>query len=524
MSAPAPPVMPTLPGGAPWPPVASLGAVASPGAGPAGAPPQHLGRNSLSTLLIRRIALLVAITAVLLDVAAVFAARQVWLSSLDNEVMEALRSSPMTSVPSVQQGPFAREIELQVVHGKVVMAYVFNRQMATVLTQQQVDVLMGVRADGRPHTVALANLGTYRVAAEVTPAGQRVVGVSMLTLRAQMGSLFVLELILTVAAIIAAAVIAAAVVRRTLRPLTVLADTATRVGRMRLDQGEVQLGRLSGSAVAPDTEVGRVGQAFNHMLDNVEDALVARHRSEAKVRAFVADASHELRNPLAAIRGYAELMGRDDDLPEQQALAVDRIGVESKRMSTLVEEMLMLARLDQGTAGVSVPVDLGELVVDAVTDASVTGPDHHWTFSVPDEPVQVIGDANQLHEVVANLLGNARKHTPAGTHVLTTLTHRVVAGPAAPGQASPAADQVMLTVADDGPGVAPEIAPHVFERFVRADQARTHDDEGSTGLGLAIVAAVVQAHGGHVTLDSVPGATVFTVILPGAGGGHSLES
>jgi two-component system OmpR family sensor kinase len=279
---------------------------------------------------------------------------------------------------------------------------------------------------------------------------------------------------------------------------------------MRLDQGEVQLDRASGRAVDANSEVGRVGLAFNHMLDNVEDALVARHRSEARVRAFVADASHELRNPLAAIRGYAELMGRDKDLPEQQAVAIERIGVESRRMSTLVEQMLMLARLDEGTPVVASPVDMGEIVVNAVADATVTGPDHHWAFDVPDEPLQVLGEENQLHEVVVNLLGNARKHTPPGTHILTSL-RRVTA----PGASSPS-QQVVLTVADDGPGVGPDIAPHVFERFVRADQARAHDDEGSAGLGLAIVAAVVQAHGGVVTLDSVPGATVFKVVLPGA--------
>jgi len=458
-------------------------------------------RGSLASALIRRVALMVAITAIVLDIAAVVVARQVWLNGLDSDVQAASRNPPAVA-PSSQSGPYTSEVYLQVVRNTVVQAVAYSRDQIAALNQEQINGLLSVRPDGRVRSVYVADLGSYRVMSQVTPAGQRVVGVSMRSVQAAVGSLIILEFILTVTAVIAAAVIASAVVRRTLRPLTSLAGTASRVAAMRLDQGEVQLGRLSGPATDPSSEVGRVGLAFNHMLDNVEDALVARHRSEAKVRAFVADASHELRNPLAAIRGYAELMSRDHDLPEQTAVAVNRIDVESRRMSKLVEEMLMLARLDEGTPVTSRPVDMGELLVNAVSDASVAGPDHHWKFDVPDEPLAVMGDENQLHEVVANLLGNARKHTPVGTHIMASVKH---VGP-----------QVVLSVADDGPGVPEELQRHIFERFVRADQARTHDDEGSTGLGLSIVAAVVEAHGGTVACESVPGATKFTVSLPEA--------
>jgi len=451
--------------------------------------------------LIRRVALLVAVTAIVLDIAAVVVARQVWLNGLDSDVQAAAHNPP-ASAPSNQAGPYTRGIDLMVIRNSVMWAVAFSPNQVATLTQEQVNSLLSVRPDGRVHSVYVEELGSYRVISQVSPAGQRVVGVSMRSVQAAVSSLVILELFLTVGAVVAAAVIAAAVVRRTLRPLTSLAGTASRVAAMRLDQGEVQLGRLSGPAIDPASEVGRVGLAFNHMLDNVEDALVARHRSEAKVRAFVADASHELRNPLAAIRGYAELMSRDQDLPEQTAVAVNRINVESRRMSRLVEEMLMLARLDEGTPVTSRPVDMGELVVNAVFDASVAGPDHHWKFDVPDEPLTVMGDENQLHEVVANLLGNARKHTPADTHILASVKH--------------VGQQVVVSVADDGPGVPEELRRHIFERFVRADQARTHDDEGSTGLGLSIVAAVVEAHGGAVACESVPGATKFTVSLPEA--------
>ena len=461
------------------------------------------GGGSLAAALIRRVALLVAVTAIVLDAAAVVVAQRVWLSGLDAELFAALRT-PVVAPTTSQHGPFASEIAVLVRGNQVMYALAFDRDTVTQLTQEQVNSLVNVRTDGRARTVRVDDLGVYRVAGQLTNNGLRIAGVSLRTLGAAMGSLIVLELILTVGAVVASALVAAAVVRRTLRPLTSLAGTATHVAGMRLDQGEVKLGRLGGAAVNPRSEVGQVGLAFNHMLDNVEDALVARYRSEAKVRAFVADASHELRNPLAAIRGYTELMGRDKNMPDEQSFAVGRIDVESKRMSTLVEEMLMLARLDQGNAVQARTIDLGEVLVNAVADARVAGPDHSWRLDVPDTPVLVSGDENQLHEVVTNLLGNARKHTPAGTHVLASLALRQDDGP----------PYALLSVADDGPGIPPDMLPHVFERFVRADQARTHDDEGSTGLGLAIVAAVVDAHGGRVFVQSVPGATRFGVMLP----------
>lgn len=495
-----------------------------------GAPNKPAGPGTLSRALVLRIAVLVALTAILLDSAAVAMARAVWLATVDSELYAA-QTRPVDQIPAgLYRGPWASEIDMQVVNGEAQIAVTFDRDGATKLTQDQIDALMTVKADGRAYTINVPGLGQYRVSVRVTPTGEHVAGVSMSTLSSAFGRLLATEAMFTVAAVIAAALVAAAVVRVTLRPLTTLAATATRVAGMRLEQGEVHLGRLAGEAVKPASEVGQVGMAFNHMLDNVEDALVARHRSEAKVRAFVADASHELRNPLAAIRGYSELMARDKDLPEQTMLAVKRINDESRRMSTLVDEMLLLARLDAGPMVATHRVDLTKLVVDAVADATVAGPDHIWAMDVPDDPVEVVGDQNQLHEVVANLLGNARKHTPAGTHVLVTLRQQsaspapVETQPGRPGRgaagvtlvAAPPKPSVVLSVADDGPGIEENLQPHIFERFVRADQARAHDDEGSTGLGLAIVAGVVEAHGGHVALHSAPGATCFTVTLPQA--------
>ncbi|HEY5482783.1 MAG TPA: HAMP domain-containing sensor histidine kinase, partial [Propionibacteriaceae bacterium] len=235
-------------------------------------------------------------------------------------------------------------------------------------------------------------------------------------------------------------------------------------------------------------------------LTNVESALAARQASETKVRQFVADASHELRNPLAAIRGYAELTRRGrEDLPEDTQFAMGRIESESERMSRLVEDLLLLARLDNGPALQLSDVELTDLLANATADAQVAGPDHEWDVEVPEEPVLIRADRFRIHQVIANLLANARTHTPAGTHVTASLA---IDGMYA-----------VVKVADDGPGISPALLPKVFERFVRADVSRVRKSGQSTGLGLAIVAAVVQAHGGTVNVTSRPGRTVFEVRL-----------
>ena len=255
----------------------------------------------------------------------------------------------------------------------------------------------------------------------------------------------------------------------------------------------------------PRTEVGQVGAALNHLLENVAAALTARQRSETRVRQFVADASHELRTPLASIRGYAELTRRSaEPVPSDVAHALGRVESEAIRMTGLVDDLLLLARLDSGRPVQHGPVDLSRLVVDATSDARAAGNDHRWDLDVPAEPVVVDGDAERLHQVVANLLANARTHTPAGTSVAVHLTGKPLGGAA-------------LTVVDDGPGIPADLLPDVFERFARADQSRSRA-AGSTGLGLAIVAAVVEAHGGRVSVESAPGRTAFTVLLPSTAG------
>jgi two-component system OmpR family sensor kinase len=273
------------------------------------------------------------------------------------------------------------------------------------------------------------------------------------------------------------------------------------VSLLPLAEGEVSLHeRVPERDADAGTEVGQVGIALNRMLGHVDHALAARHASETRVRQFVADASHELRTPLASIRGYAEFAERTAGrLPADAANALVRVRSQTERMADLVDDLLLLARLDSGRPLSRDDVDLSRLLAEAVGDAHVAGSDHTWLLELPEEPVVVAGDAGRLQQVVGNLLANARTHTPPGTRVRTALA---TDGPHA-----------VVTVSDDGPGIPPALAPQVFERFARGDDSRTRG-AGSTGLGLAIVEAVVTAHGGDVGVTSRPGATRFTVRLP----------
>jgi two-component system OmpR family sensor kinase len=297
------------------------------------------------------------------------------------------------------------------------------------------------------------------------------------------------------------------IVSYALRPLRRVASTATEVASMPLDRGDVDLSvRVPSTDTDTRTEVGQVGAAFNTMLGHVDNALKARQASESKVRQFVADASHELRTPLASIRGYAELTRRGNyDLPADVTHSLGRVESEAVRMTSLVEDLLLLARLDAGREIEPAPLDLSLLLVDCVGDAHVAGDDHEWELELPDEPITIAGDSQRIHQVIANLLTNARVHTPAGTRVVTELSEIEVAG----------VRNAIITVTDDGPGIPEQLQPQLFERFARGDSSRARAT-GSTGLGLAIVSAVVEAHGGSVTAASEPGHTVFTVTLPAA--------
>src|SRR6266511_281530 len=365
------------------------------------------------------------------------------------------------------------------------------------LSAAQFAVLTALPTDGHPYTRELPELGDYRLIAGIAEDGDRVItGLPMAPLYAARRLLITVEVTAGLAALLVAGLL-----RANLRPLRRVAATASRVAELPLDRGEVALSvRVPEADTDPRTEVGQVGAALNRMLGHVAAALAARQASETRVRHFVADASHELRTPLAAIRGYAELTRRvSGAVPPDVAHAMRRVESETARMTALVEDMLLLARLDSGRPLAAEQVDLSRLVIDAVSDAHVAAPEHRRRLDLPAESVTVTGDPARLHQVLANLLANARTHTPPGTTVTCSIE---VAGA-----------EVRLAVTDDGPGIPENLLPEVFERFARGDTSRSRA-AGSTGLGLSIVAAVVEAHRGSVAVTTRPGYTRFTVCLP----------
>ncbi|MYZ08852.1 HAMP domain-containing protein [Streptomyces sp. SID2999] len=383
---------------------------------------------------------------------------------------------------------------------------VFRRMRAAQLSKAQTDALATVPQDDSAHTVHLPGLGDYlvRYAQSHDSADRYYVALPTADMDGVVDTLILVEVCVTVAGLIAASLAGTVIVGVATRPLRRVARTATRVSELPLHSGEVNLHeRVPESECDPHTEVGRVGAALNRMLDHVNGALHARQESETRVRRFVADASHELRTPLASIRGYAELTrrGREQVGPDTRH-ALARIESEAGRMTLLVEDLLLLARLDAGRPLQFDRTDLVPLVVDTVSDARAAGLDHTWRLDLPDEPAPVTADAARLQQILVNLLGNARSHTPPGTTVTARVRRQ--------------GDRMCVQVEDDGPGIPAALLPHVFERFARGDSARTRAT-GSTGLGLAIVRAVVTAHGGTVDVESAPGRTVFTVRLPAAG-------
>jgi len=333
----------------------------------------------------------------------------------------------------------------------------------------------------------------YRVAALGQPGGgSLLVGVPLDAVAATLDRLVLIEVLVAAGVLLALALAARWAIAVGLRPLSVIEATA----------GAVAGGDLARRVPTgpPGTEIGRLATALNGMLGQIEAAFRERAASEARLRRFVADASHELRTPLTSIRGYAELFRRGaSERPEDLAKVLRRVEEEADRMGLLVDDLLLLARLDEGRPLDRVEVDLAEVAADAVEGARAADPDRPFDL-VTDGTVLVVGDRARLHQVVANLLSNARTHTPPGTPVRVGV--RADGGGA------------RLPVADRGPGLDPEHAAHAFERFYRADTSRARDS-GGTGLGLSIVAAIVRAHDGDVAVTTTPGGgATFTLELP----------
>ena len=407
-------------------------------------------------------------------------------------------------------------------------AYIDKNGHYASISKEDCRLLLSQATEDHPVTVDLHHLGSYRVVATRDEASGSTV-ITGLSLEGDKGLIRTQLLIELAVALVGALVVALAgrtMVRSALAPLERVARTAQRVASQPLERGEVSIeDRVEKADLDSSAEVGQVGGALNTLLGHVESALGARQRSETQVRQFVADASHELRTPLASIRGYTELIrreGADADLPEEATYALERVHSESVRMTALVEDLLLLARLDAGRKLRREEVDLVGLLVDTVADARAAGPDHDWRLDLAvleppadatadeaedflPEPPLVIGDEARLRQVVVNLLANARVHTPAGSHVTTTLARE--------------GDTLIVRIHDDGPGIAPDVRDRLFERFARGDSSRERRT-GSTGLGMSIALAIVQSHGGSIDVDSSTApedhGTTFSVRLPAA--------
>jgi len=460
--------------------------------------------RSLTSRLVLTAVALVAVVSLLIGAITTLALRSQLLDQLDAKVLaSAQRYQPPQGEPHAPpDGPYERQVP-----GTLIAAVTSDPTGVVLgdedednhdLTATDLEHLGDVRTDNAVHQVEIDGRGDYRVVAFKFSNGNLVVGLPTTDVDDTLQSLIWTEGLLFLLAILAAAGAGTVVVRRQLRPLREVAATAHAVAELPLATGAIALEeRVPAHLTDESTEVGRVGAALNTMLEHVESSLTARHRSEQQVRQFVADASHELRTPLTTIAGYTELARSRPDDRGAADTALAKVEEESGRMTALVEDLLLLARLDSGRPLAAEPVDLTRLLVEAVSDQRVLAPDHHWRLSLPDSSVEVVGDGQRLHQVVTNLLTNARKYTPAGTTV-TVFAH--------PGG---------FAVHDDGPGFPADLVDQAFERFARGDAARARaGSDGGYGLGLSLVQAIVTAHSGTVRLHSVPGDTTVSVDLP----------
>jgi two-component system OmpR family sensor kinase len=336
----------------------------------------------------------------------------------------------------------------------------------------------------------------FRVIARALPSGLGtfVVGQTFESIDSTLNRLQGLFILIGFAMILLIALASRKVIKVGLRPLITVEATAERIA-----DGDLTA-RLP--EVKSNTEVGRLVNTLNIMLGRIEESFSARVESESRLRRFVADASHELRTPITAIRGFAELHRQGAVSGEENTKElIGRIEGESKRMGSLVEDLLLLARLDQSREMKSDPINLSTLVGDAVTSARAAGPNHAVTFIQPTEEIYVLGDGDRIHQVVANLLANARAHTPAGTNIDVSVIQ--------------SEDGVRIRIADNGPGLSSQDQERIFERFYRADSSRVRQDGEGTGLGLSIVDAVMRAHAGQVSVESELGkGAAFTLFFP----------
>ncbi len=402
------------------------------------------------------------------------------------------RSPPLNRTP-IPGGTYGAVVDND---GNVAVSRPFGYEGEDVESFPQPKLTVGDLGRREPFTTTAIERGAPGFRVLVIPLSaddNLVVAVPMNDVVQTLRRLVLIGLATTAAVLAGVGGLAVVVVRAGLRPLEDIGRTA----------GAIAEGDLSRRVerAEPGTEVGRLGLSLNAMLSQIQSAFEARQASEDRLRRFVADASHELRTPLTSIRGYAEMFRRGaSNRPEDLASSMRRIEEESARMGVLVDDLLLLARLDQGRPLERRPVDLTRVAADAVADARAVEPERSITLDTAGVGAVILGDELRLRQITANLLANARQHTPSTAAVRVGVRN---------GNGS-----VVLEVADEGPGLLPEEAAKVFERFYRADPARNRN-QGGTGLGLSIVAAVAEAHGGRARVESVPGKGArFWVELP----------
>jgi len=336
---------------------------------------------------------------------------------------------------------------------------------------------------GRPFTFYGKRDFDYRVIATVLPSqqGSVLVAQSLDSVDRTVNELSFLFFLISLLVLALIAFLARTFIRLSLKPLSQVEITAAAIA-----SGDFSA-RLPESR--PNTEVGKLTTSLNRMLGRIEESFALRVASESKLRRFVADASHELRTPLTAIRGFAELHRQGAVTGEEKTKElIGRIENESIRMGSLVEDLLLLARMDQSPELTKVPINLDELIHEVVVSAAAAGPEHPITVNQPDGDNYILGDPIRIHQAVANLLANAYTHTPSGTPISVSIEQ--------------SESEVVIIVADSGPGLSEADQAKIFERFYRADSSRVRRDGEGSGLGLAIVHAVMQAHGGSVTVNS----------------------
>ena len=470
----------------------------------------HLPRT-LRGRLTTSLAVLLTVALVIAAVVTVLLVRQVLIDRLDSQ----LRAAGDRFAVGLEhddhdadnrygevEGQAAGTLGARVLGRTVTAAAIVGEHNSTdrVPTQARAQ-LARLPAAATPQSIDLAGVGEYRIIVVAGRDGDlQITGLPTGPIESIITKLAVTVVAVFAAALLAILLVTTGLLRVMLRPLSRVSATAGEVGAMVLDTGGVSLPPRVQER-AGDSELDVLARAFNAMLEQVDSALRTRADSEDKLRRFIADASHELRTPISVVRSHAELAQREGAgaLPDSVSRSLERIAAQSERMGHVVEDLLLLARLDSGRPTASERVDVVRIVLDAVDDARTARPEHRWRLALPEEPVQVLADPHALAQVVSNLLANAGTHTPPATTVTVSLTTE--------------GTQAQLTVADDGPGMPGDVAEHAFDRFVRGSGERTLT-RGSSGLGLPIVAAIVTALHGQVHLSSTGAGTTVRAELP----------